>query len=170
MTINDEKEETVSYSNLLSMIGAIPPQAWDAIIPHGPRAVIPDRDSLGDRVALNPQPIPPGQQFVITAAHLTHQAVRAAVAIDMQGGDSCATISDLIDDWCPTPWPKRWPWPWPGPRREAEAPMPWEVHTARLVGAVIFASMASRLADGDLKETLAKGADRLSEAALAEVP
>jgi hypothetical protein len=30
------------------------------------------------------------------------------------------------------------------------------------------AAAASRLSDGDLKETLAKGADRLTEAALAE--
>jgi hypothetical protein len=159
----------LTYSTLLAMIGNIPPEAWDAIIPHGPRVRVAAGEGHLDWAALNPQPLPPREAFLTAAAQLAHEFVRGAVTIDMQGGSSPALVSDLIDDWCGTLWPRRWPWPWPGPRPD-EGPLPelWDVRTARVVGAVIFASMASRLAEGDLRETLAKGADRLAEAALAE--
>jgi hypothetical protein len=41
------------------------------------------------------------------------------------------------------------------------------VQAAKLVGALIFASVGSRLADGDVGAAFADGADRLAEAALA---
>jgi hypothetical protein len=47
-------------------------------------------------------------------------------------------------------------------------PEPWDVRTARVVGAVIFASAASRLSSSDLRTAFADGADRLAEAALAD--
>lgn len=160
-----------TFSKLLSLVGRIPPAAWDAIIPHGPRLRVTTAEGPVARAALNPQPLPPREAFLTTAAELTHEVVRAAVAAEMQGAPSSALISDLIDDWCPAPWPRRWPWPWPGPRPdEKPIPEPWDMQTARVVAAVIFASMASRLAAGDLREALAKGADRLAEAAVAEAP
>ena len=158
----------MSYSMLLSIIGRIQPEAWDAIVPHSPLTRVPaGKPGLG-QVALNPQPLPPGEPLVTAAADLAHEVVRAAVTTDMQGGSSSALISDLIDDWCGTPWPRKWPWPSPGPRPEPEPdPVPWDVQTARVAGALIFASMASRLSQGELRDTLTKGADRLAEAALA---
>ena len=50
-------------------------------------------------------------------------------------------------------------------RKRVDGP-PADACVARVVGAVVFASMASRLAEGDLRDTFAKGAERLSEAAL----
>jgi hypothetical protein len=159
----------VRYSTLLALIGRIRPQAWDAIVPHGPPLRVAAGEGHQDWAALNPQPIPPGDALATEAAHLAHELVRSAVAIEMQGGSSSALVSKLIDDWCDTPWPRRWPWPWPGPHPNwGPHPLPWDMQTARVVGALIFASMASRLAAGDLQETLAKGADRLTEAALAD--
>jgi hypothetical protein len=153
----------VPYRNLLSIIATIHPEIWDAIIPHGPRAL--------DRAALNPQPLPPRETLLAGAADVAHEVVRLAVASEAQGGSS-AFVRETIDDWCGTPWPRKWPWPWPGPRpgTEAEGPQPdpWDVRTARVVGAVVFASVASRLAGGDLQSAFADGADRLTEAALGD--
>ena len=150
--------------NLLSIITTIHPEIWDAIIPQGPRAL--------DRAALNPQPLPPRETLLAGAADMAHEVVRLAVASEAQGGSSFAFVREIIDDWCGTPWPRKWPWPWPGPRPETEPegpqPEPWDVRTARVVGAVIFASAASRLADGDLRSAFAEGADRLAQAALEE--
>ena len=156
----------MSYSQLLSFIGSINPRAWDAIIPHGPQIRVTSRF---DRVALNPQPLPPREAFLVGAAEMAHEVVRAATALGANEERSIGLVSELIDDWCGTPWPRKWPWPWPGPRpggREGPQPDPWDIATARVVGAVVFASMASRLAEGDLRDTFAKGAERLSEAAL----
>ena len=46
----------MAHVNLLTLVAQIRPQAWDAIIPHGPRVAVNDRFA---RVALNPQPLPP---------------------------------------------------------------------------------------------------------------
>ena len=143
---------------------------WDAIIPHGPRIRM---NSRVDRVALNPQPLPPRELFLLGAAEMAHDLVRAAVAFEAMDGRSVATVSEIIDDWCATPWPRRWPWPWPGPRPDEDHgrpagphPEPWDVARARVIGAVVFASIASRLSPGDLRDVFTNGAERLTEAAL----
>jgi hypothetical protein len=159
----------VPYRNLLSIIGTIHPELWDAIIPHGPRVRV---VSGFERVALNPQPLPPRETLLAGAAEMAHEVARLAVASEAQGGSSSGLVSEVIDDWCGTPWPRKWPWPWPGPRPETDIegphPEPWEVRTARVIGAIIFASVASRLSSGDLRSAFADGADRLVEAALAD--
>ena len=150
------------YRDLLSIIGTFHPELWDVIHPQGPL----------ERVALNPQPLPPRETLLVGAAEMAHEVVRLAVASEAQGASSSAFVSEIINDWCGTPWPRKWPWPWPGPRPETEAegpsPEPWDVRSARVVGAVIFASVASRLSGGDLRTAFADGADRLAEAALAD--
>ena len=155
----------MSYRNLLAIIATIHPEIWDAIIPHGPRAI----DRL-DRVALNPQPLPPREALLAGAAEMAHEVVRLAVASEAQGNSSAAFVSEIIEDWCGTPWPRKWPWPWPGPRPGTEAegpsPDPWDIQTARVIGAVIFASVAARLSSSDLRTAFAEGADRLAEAAI----
>ncbi len=157
------------YRNLLSIIGTIHPEIWDAVIPHGPRVRV---VSAFDKVALNPQPLPPRETLLAGAAEMAHEVVRLAVASEAQGISSSAFVSEIIDDWCGTPWPRKWPWPWPGPRPGTEGegprPEPWDIQTARVIGAVIFASVASRLSSGDLSTAFAEGADRLAEAALAD--
>jgi hypothetical protein len=152
----------VRQFGLLSIIATIHPEIWDAIIPHGPRAL--------DRAALNPQPLPPQETLLAGAAEMAHEVVRLAVAAEAQGGSSSAFVREIIDDWCGTPWPGKWPWPSPRPGNDGEGPSPepWDVQTARVVGAVVFASVASRLASGDLRTTFADGADRLAKAALGE--
>lgn len=162
------------YGSLLAIIGRIHPEVWDLIWQgplarsYGPRVRF---VSALDRVALNPQPLPPRETLLAGAAEMAHEVAGLAVASAAQGTSSAAFVSEVIDDWCGTPWPRKWPWPWPGPRPGTEGegpePDPWDVRTARVVGAVIFASVASRLSSGDLRTAFAEGAERLAEAALA---
>jgi hypothetical protein len=162
----------VRYSELLALIGRIHPGIWDAIIPHGPRVRV---VSGLEQAGLNPQPLPPREAFFRGAAEMAHEVTRVAVATEENGGGSSpAFVSEIVDGWCGTPWPRTRPWPWPGPRPGTEStgphPEPWDIQTARVIGAVIFASMASRLSEGDLRAAFAAGADRLAETALSELP
>ncbi|HEX2383481.1 MAG TPA: hypothetical protein VHI95_12640 [Acidimicrobiales bacterium] len=152
---------------VLAHLGRIRPQAWDAIIPHGPRS-----RSRADWVSLNPQPLPPGppeEAILIGAAEMAHDIVRIAVESDLRGQAASGMIQEFIDEWCGTPWPRKWPWPWPGPRSgEGPQPDPWTLNTARLVGAIIFASAGSRLGEGELSSALQAGAERLAEVAASD--
>lgn len=145
---------------LLRLVGRIRPEAWDAIIPHGPRIL-----NRAEAVALNPQPLPPHETLVIGAAEMAHDLVRIAIETEVRGESASGFVREFIDDWCGTPWPHKWPLPWPGPGDPD--PHPWQVSQARLAGAIVFASAADRLAKGDLGATFAEGADRLAEAATA---
>ena len=147
---------------LLSVVAAIRPEIWDAIVPQGPLI-----RTRGDLVSLNPQPLPPAEAFLVGAAVMAHELVRIAVETEVTGGSSAGFVRDFIDDWCGTPWPRKWPWPGPGPRPgEGPSPEPWDVRTGRVIGAIVFASVGTRLADGELSAAFTDGADRLSEAAL----
>ena len=95
----------------LALIGRIPPQAWDAIIPHGARVSV---RNPAEFVALNPQPLPPREAYLVAAAEMANSVAALAVEADVRGEQS-GFVSEFIDDWCGTPWPKKWPWPWPGP-------------------------------------------------------
>jgi hypothetical protein len=148
----------------LSVVARIRPEVWDAIVPHGPRF-----RARGDLVALNPQPLPPAEAFLVGAAEMAHEFLRVALESDVRGDSAAGFVRDFLDDWCATPWPRKWPWPWPGPRPdEGPLPDPWVVQSGRVIGAIIFASVGSRLADGELKAVFSEGADRLAEAAIEE--
>lgn len=144
----------------LATIGRIPPQAWDAIIPMWDGA-----HSRYEAVALNPQPLPPAEAFVVSAARMAHDVARLAVEAQVGGNSSAKFVGEFIDDWCGTPWPRKWPWPWPGPRPvEGPHPEPWLIDAARISGAVVFASYGTRLGKGALGDAFLAGAERLAEA------
>ena len=156
----------MATSELLQIIGRINPAAWDFIIPHGP--LVGPRGaaaaSRADIAALNPQPLPPEPDpWLIEAAAMARELVQQAVFDSMRGQSDPGWVREIIDDWCGTPWPRKWPWPWPGPGPD---PDPRQVQEARLVGAVILASYGSRLRESDLGGVLTDLADRLGEAAL----
>jgi len=152
--------------DLLAAIGRIPPQAWDAIIPmwDGARSRV-GYSARFDAVALNPQPLPPVAAFAVSAANMAHDVARLAVEAQVGGTASTKFIGELVDDWCGTPWPHKWPWPGPGPRPgDGPQPEPWLVDVARISGAVVFASYGSRLGKGALADAFLGGAERLAEA------
>ena len=119
-----------------------------------------------ESVALNPQPLPPRDPLVTGAVSMSHRLVELAVEANVRGEEPAPWLAQVIEEWCGTPWPRRWPWPGPGPHPEdGPVPDPWAVNEARVAGAAVFASMASRLGDGDLREALARSAERLVDAA-----
>jgi hypothetical protein len=146
----------------LSMfLGKIPPEAFDAIFPHGP--------VLSRRAAdLNPQPLPPKEQLLMASAAVAHDIAFAAVSAEAAGtGSAAKLVTRAVDDWCgthprPIPWPGPWPFPWPDPEPHPD----WDIGLARVVGALSLASVASRLEEGELQDALAKGAEQLLEVGL----
>ena len=148
-------------STILSVLARVHPAVLDAVFPHGPAV-----RRRGDRVALNPQPLPPAEAVQVAAARLADELVRLAVETEMRGEAADGFVTELIDDWCGTPWPRRWPWPGPGPRpADPSAVEAFDVGATRAVGALVFASIGSRLADGALAKAFSGGAERLAEAA-----
>ena len=145
---------------LLSLLIRIPPEAWDWIVPHGPSV---GRIARGDKVAFNPQPDPPGA-FVIGAAELGREIARIAVATEATGESAESFVSEIIDDWCGTGWPRRFPFPFPFPPDPDPEP-DWRV-AGQLAGAVALASVAARITEGKLGAVLNDGAERLAETAL----
>lgn len=155
----------MNITTLLSMVGRIDPRAYDAIIPHGPAQRF--RHQI-DAVALNPQPLPPAEVLQLGAARMAHDVMRLAVEQEATGTFDGQWLLELVDDWCGTPWPRKWPWPGAGPRPgEGPQPDPWDVQQARLVGAIVFSSVADRLGDTELSGVLHKSVQRLAETALA---
>jgi hypothetical protein len=153
-----------SILRLSVFLGKIPPEAFDAIFPHGP--------ILSHRAAeLNPQPLPPKQQLLVASAAVAHDIAHAAVIAEAAGSGSPAKlVARAVDDWCgtrprplPIPWPGPWPFPWPP---EPEPHPDWDIGLSRVVGALTLASVASRLDEGELQDALAKGAEQLLEAGL----
>ena len=141
---------------LLAVLGRINPAVWDAIIPHGPVGP--------QRVALNPQPLPPKEAMLRAAAEVAHDIAFAAAA----GGEPGRLVSDVIDDWCgtkprPFPWPHPFPFPWPP---EPEPHPDWDIGASRVVGALTLAQVASRMEDGPARDALAKGAEQVLDAGL----
>ena len=99
-------------SMLLYLIGKMNPKAWDAIIPHGPKVSAAAREYM---IAMALKGF---------SAELSNRAVSGRLAsiqkmlVKSAGPRLVADYGD--DDWCGTPWPKRFPFPFPEPD-----PFPW---------------------------------------------
>ena len=101
--------------HLLAFIARRFPAAWD-VIPRGPLLVAFEAHtaSVGDRVALNPQPIPPGDEAALNPQPLPPREIGVRVARELlqltwfaeRLGQQLSPIADWEDDPCPT-WPKR---------------------------------------------------------------
>jgi hypothetical protein len=131
---------------LLEIIGRRLPAIYD-VIPHGPLARL-------DRVALNPQPLPPRE----LGAALASEFIRAAWLAERLGGDAGRAFDDL-DDWCPTV-PKRIklpPW-WP-PLPDPDPDPDWFIDL-HLGFAARLATCLGGLEDSRLGEVMHKAMDR----------
>lgn len=151
-------------ARLLALLGRTRPEVHDVDPPHGPWRSGLDRL---DAVALNPQPLPPRDPVVVAAAAMAARIGALAVEADVRGEQPARWVSEVLEDWCGTPWPRKWPWPGPGPHPlDGPQPDPWVVGAARAQGALVLASLAAGLGDGELREVLAKGAEQLADAAV----
>ena len=99
-------------SMFLYLIGKLKPAAWDAIIPHGPKVSIASREYM-IAIAL--------KGF---SAELNNRAVARKLTGIQQALVKFASerLAESFgdDDWCGTPWPKKFPSPFPDPD-----PTPW---------------------------------------------
>jgi hypothetical protein len=146
-----------SIVRLAVVFGKIPPEAFDAIFPHGP--VIKQRAAE------------PKSQLLLASATVAQDIASAAIGAQASGSGSAARlVASAIDDWCgtrpphiPIPWPGPWPFPWPP---EPEPHPDWDIGASRVVGALTLASVASRLGEGELQDALAKGAEQLLDVGL----
>lgn len=99
-------------SMLLYLIARIRPEAWDAIIPHGPRISLASREYM-IAIALK------GFSSELGSRAVTQKLAGAQKAlVSFAGGQLAADFED--DNWCGTPWPKKFPGPGPEPD-----PYPW---------------------------------------------
>jgi hypothetical protein len=94
-------------SLLLYLLAKLKPEAWDAIIPHGPKVSVAAREYL---IAMSLKGF---------AAQLSNRAVVRKLGgiqqslVRFAGERLAANYGD--DDWCGTPWPRHFPFPVPGP-------------------------------------------------------
>jgi hypothetical protein len=152
---------------LMQMLRRVPPQAWDAIVPHGPSIRI---HPFGSEVSLNTQPIPPHEDDHLVAISLARHLATLASTADALGNNGGSILLREIDDWCGTGWPHRWfrpphpphvgdPTPWPRPN--------WTPSDLQFVGGLALAELANRMSDGELRDAIETGANKLLETALA---
>lgn len=143
---------------VLAMLGKVLPQAWDAIVPHGPidRFRVRFGARLGDEVALNPQPLPPGPAEVYVGAHLLNAIVTNGIIVI--GGQPESVLSE-IDDWCGTGWPRRWPHP--------PKDVSWDDHLVFAGAAAAAANLATQYEHfPEMQEVLARAAEALADRAV----
>jgi hypothetical protein len=159
---------------LLGVISRMHPEALDAIFPHqaiGARGSVFRAVSKGSESELNPQPLPPGDKLVLASAALGQDIASAAISAHAAGIDTASRIvATAVEDWCgtphpplPIPWPA-WPFPWPP---DPEPHPEWDIGASRVAGALSLGAVASRLADGEVRDALSKGAEQLLEVGLA---
>ncbi|SFR72727.1 hypothetical protein SAMN05428970_1417 [Agromyces sp. CF514] len=144
--------------DILINLGRIPPAAWDAIIPHTHLPAGAFRARF-DAVALNPQPLPPVAEVAFGAAEAASHIASLAIDAEVRGESASGFVTEFIDDWCGTPWPRKWPGPRPRPQ--------WtdlDVSVGRTVGAMVFANLGARLGDSELGKAFTEGAEKLAEA------
>lgn len=156
--------EVSQMVKVLAMLGRLRPEVYDVFPPQ-----LAAQGRWGEAEALNPQPLPPRDPLVTGAIVMSRQVARFAVEADVRGEDPSSWLSQLVDEWCGTPWPGKWPRPGSGPVPEGgPQPEPWIINEARIAGAVVFALTASRLGEGDLRRVFTEGAERLAEVAARE--
>ena len=153
--------------------GRIPPNAWDAIIPHGPRVARLDNALLGDfdAIALNPQPLPP-REFVAIAvadAHLS-EIVRLASVGESNANRTALHMIAEIDDICPPNWP------WPPKGRFPPPPPPWwEADEPMRPSELFFMGSRFLLAgetavEAEVRQALTRTGLNMMEAGVRDVP
>jgi hypothetical protein len=142
---------------ILSTFAQLPPEALDAIHPHGPvGAHLGSR--RGDAVSLNPQPLPPVEAVV--GARLVENVLVSAIIIvgGRDTGEAAGRLRAEIDDWCGTGWPHKWPRPKP--------PKGWDESQVFAGAALAAAALAAQYDHApELQDALGAAAEQLAEAA-----
>ncbi|MFJ9952154.1 hypothetical protein [Kitasatospora sp. NPDC091207] len=164
-------------ATLLQLLGRLHPEALDGIRPHLPVLGATRHLHLAGHgsgpAGLNPQPLPPGAAELRLAVAGTVGAVaNAAIIARLSGGDPGIVLTEVGDDWCPTPpggripWPRHWPLPWP-PGEPYPIDPGYATPAVQAQAALAFQAYASGVADEELGAAFGALAERLGQAALA---
>ncbi len=130
-----------------------------SILVHGPQPD-PWRATI-ERVALNPQPLPPRTAFILSLG----QAVLGRAELIQEISGTTGYAARFVDDYCGNGF--RFPWPFPGPRpnwfREEVTAMDLAVM------AVQFDAAAKASANREVQSSLAQASTKLLETGLSKL-
>jgi hypothetical protein len=151
-----------AISDALDLIAKRFPQIYD---------VIGGGQNLADKVALNPQPLPPRERFITTLGEAlidrAEQLAEAAGAIGSRGEEQGIIVvggyvNRLVDDWCGTGYRPKWPFPGPPPW--------WFVQEVAARDTLILAATlhhgAQQAYDPVTQRALEEGAEKLVQSGL----
>jgi hypothetical protein len=140
-----KKKSSFSLASKVAIL-KIPPEAWDAIIPHGPKVsqhlveymvagVVRD---IGSKIK--------DKELQAKLSSIGKEIATSASRGLVQGWEDG-------DDICP-PWPP-FPWPWPWRDKEGPSPDPWKVKSVeQLLLADLLVSLAEVVTDADISAQL----------------
>jgi hypothetical protein len=155
--------------SLLQILARHHPELWELIHPHVPFVATGGRGLVEDRlgpVALNPQPLPPGDQLVAVTRFTAVAVAQAAIAASATGGDARGFLAEVVDDWCGTPtphkipWPKKWPTPWP-PGEPYPIDPKLAVSSIQAEAGLVFQVYAAGIEDEQLSAQFAEAGEKL---------
>ncbi|MGV9269199.1 hypothetical protein ACWDRR_31550 [Kitasatospora sp. NPDC003701] len=163
-------------ATLLQLLGRLHPEALDGIRPHlpvlGPTRHVHLAAHSSGQTDLNPQPIPPGAtELRLAVAGTVNAVANAAITARLSGGDPRTILTEVGDDWCPTPpdrripWPRHWPFPWP-PGEPYPIDADYATPAVQAQAALAFQAYAAGVADEELGGAFGDLAERLGEAAI----
>jgi hypothetical protein len=146
---------------------------WEPLHPHLPlfREAVTRRGELGERVTLNPQPLPPREVLRLATVQTARAVADAAIAARFAGRDPGEVLDQISEDWCATPpgripWPRQWPHPWPP---DEPYPIVEEIDRvaqgAQAQAALVFWAYAAGIEDEELSAAFNRVGARLEEAA-----
>jgi hypothetical protein len=160
---------TTSTIALLRVIARHHPELWELIHPHVPFVAVRTRFNLANRfdaVALNPQPLPPGEELVAVTRSVAGAIAEAVIAANTTGQESGGWLAEIVDDWCGTPtphkipWPKKWPAPWPPGEPYPIDPM-IAASSIQAEAGLVFQMYAAGIEDEGLSAQFAEAGERL---------
>lgn len=120
------------------------------------------------QVMLNPQPLPPLENWAVMAATAIVKDIQQTAdkmpllpeEFQLRAVEGIqAKLAQLVDDWCGTGWPRRWPIPIPFPLPPEPEPDPREINVTPLdliIMGVVFDQLSGTVVDslqGALQET-----------------
>jgi hypothetical protein len=155
----------------------LPPGPWDPVIRRALEKMQPALrvgHSLGDEVALNPQPLPPRYAFLVSLARtlvgraeLMQEIADATVRKGEQLGIIIVSgyVSRFSDEFCGNDFRFRWPFPGPRPNWFAERLDAIDL----VVMATQFDAAAKQAHQPDLRRSLAGAGSRFAEMGMARL-
>ena len=150
----------------------LPPGPWDPVIRRAIERMLQGRSRFGDEVALNPQPLPPREAFLIAVAEtvseradLIQEVARATSREVSEQAAVSGFTSRFSDEWCGNGFRLRWPFPGPRPH--------WFAQQLNGVDLLVLAAQLDQAGkesfDPGLRDHLSRASNKFAETGLSRV-